>query len=211
MKTSVLTLLLASFIVSGCGHVGRYRQDYVMLQVSQTQATLDGKALVVTESIENHKVYSEHPSSLTGSATTYEAKLGEYLRDITLAVLKRKFKGGAEESSSVPNESDYRIVIKPKILNFDYRYNQLKNLGIWITPESKIDLYVYLYDGNGTQIMEKEYKGDYISGGGYVVHFRPGEKINRAVHLAILDTVEQMVQDIESILKEKISRSGRTP
>lgn len=187
-------------IVSGCAHTAVYKPEYVASQTAGLSPTIAGSALVVTEPAQDARVYTEHPSSFTGAGTTFRIKLGEFLRDITVEVLSKKFKGSATHASQVPAHSDYRIVVKPTILEFDYRYNQLKNLGLFITPEVKIAIQVHVYDANNQEVMAKRYESDFTSGGDYVASFKPAERINRAVHQVLFELIWQMAKDLEQHL-----------
>lgn len=198
-------LVMAAFL-TGCAHTANYRPQYVSDQLVLVRPTLEGAALVVTEPAEDQRVYSAHPSSWTGAALTFEATLGEFLRDMTVDVLSRKFKGPVRHAAQLPTEAagSYRIVVRPKILHFDHRYNQLKSLGMYVTPEAKIVLFVRLYDAQGRQLLEKTYESDYTSGGGYVVSLKPAERINRAVHRNLFDLILRMANDIEQHLQAHV-------
>jgi uncharacterized lipoprotein YajG len=196
MRTTVW-VWLSVLLVTGCSHTGSYRQQYVSLELAVIEASLDGKALVVTDPKADERVYAVHPSSLTGRTSVYRAKLGAFLRRITVSALQEKFREGADHSVIRPNESPYRMTIEPTIVDYDYRYNQLRNLGLWITPEAKITIRVSIYNESGHLVMQQQYESTYRSGGGYAVDFRPGEKINKATHQAIVEVVKRMIEDIE--------------
>jgi len=121
-------------------------------------------------------------------------------KNIALEVFSKKFKEGAYHSNKLENTQNYSIVIRPEILNYDYRYNQLKNLGFAITPEAKIDLFVYLYDKQGKLVLEKKYESEYLSGGSYMVSFSPHEKVNKAIHEVIYNLLNNISHDVEATL-----------
>lgn len=201
MKRLVVVVLLA-WGAAGCGHVAQYRTEYVTSQIRHFTPSIDGEAVVVTDPAQDEKLYSEHPSSLTGMATTFEANVGWFLREIMVKVLSHKFMGGAKYAHELPQGTEtYRVVVKPKILNFDYRYNQLKNLGFAVTPEAKVELQVSVFDRAGSTLLEKRYESDFVSGGTYVADFQPAEKVNRAVHRALVELANQVAEDIEQALR----------
>ncbi len=196
-----LAILIPLFLAVGCAHTAQYKPEYVREEIDRIQPTIQGTALVVTEPVDDAKLYSQHPSSWTGKTNTFNVKLGEFLRDITVAALSKKFEGGAKSSNAMPTDSNYRVVVKPRILNFDYRYNQLKNLGMAITPEAKIDISVAVYDSTSKKVMEKTYQSnEYVSGGGYVMSMQPAEKVNKAIHQTLYLLVWKMTKDIEEYL-----------
>lgn len=203
--------LLPVMLLSGCAYTAQYKPSYINEEAWRLQPTIPGSVVVVTDPADDMKVYSQHPSSWTGAATTFRAKLGESLREVTLAVLSRRFKGGAQHSPEVPSGSDDRVIVKPRMSTFEYRYNQLKNLGLMITPEAKVSIGVSLYAPSGETLMEKTYESDYVTGGSYVISSRPPEKVNKAVHEALYQLVWQMTKDIEEQLTtgNSIDKEGR--
>lgn len=201
MQQLVIVILLAG-ATSGCGHVASYRTEYVTSQVRHFTPRIDGEALVVTEPTQDEKRYAEHPSSLTGAATTFTAQVGLFLREIMVEVLSHTFTGGAKHAHELPQGTGtYRVAVKPTILDFDYRYNQLKNLGLAVTPEARVELQVSVFSRHGATIFEKRYESEFVSGGSYMVDFQPGEKINRAVHRALVEVTNQVADDIEQALR----------
>lgn len=201
MKRLAIVILLAC-ATSGCGHVAQYRTEYVASQIQHFTPRIDGEALVVTDPAQDAKRYAGHPSSLTGMATTFNANVGLFLREIMVKVLSHTFTGGAKYAHELPQEGrTYSVVVKPTILDFDYRYNQLKNLGFAVTPEARVDLQVSVFDQHGALLLEKRYESGFVSGGSYIVDFQPGEKINRAVHRALVEVTNEVVEDIEQVLR----------
>ena len=203
-RWSFLPLIL---LISGCASVAQYHSDYIAPQLSNMPATIPGKALVVTNPVYDEKPYTFHPSSLTGSASTFEIKLGRFLREITLSVFSKRFEEGAEHAAEVPTTSSYAIVVTPEILDFDYRYNQLKNLGFAVTPEVKIELYARFYDATGKKLFEKKYASEYRSGGSYVMSLNPPERINHSTHTTLTELAVLIANDagayISSIKTDK--------
>lgn len=200
MKKVNLLLLVIVLILCGCSYKADYTAGYVYEHIANISPTIDGKALIYTEIKEDEKVYSQKPSSLTGGASTLNIKVGEILKNIALEVFSKKFKDGAYHSNSLQHLENYAIVIQPEILNYDYRYNSLKNLGFAITPEAKIDLRVFLYDNQGKLISEKKYESEYLSGGSYMVNFSPHEKVNKAVHEILYNLLIKVSDDVENTL-----------
>ena len=188
--------------MAGCGHTASYRDSYVMAHIKNFQPTIQGQALVVTEPARDDQVYSAHPSSLTGALLTFDAKAGYFLRETMVKVLSYAFIGGATHANTVPQDTHaYRIIVKPMLHTFDYRYNQLKNLGFAITPEASVAVQVSVLDSAGQVLLDKRYESGYVSGGAYVVDLNPPEKINQALHRALTETANQVAQDIEAALR----------
>ncbi len=199
--------LLASFtlvaVFSGCTTTVHYNPDYLEHAFKSVEPSIDGKALIVTEEKNDYRFYSQSPSSLTGAALKTVGNFGQHLSEIAQSYFDRSFTVGAAHSNEVSANGNYRLIIQPEIVRFDYRYNGLKNLFFAITPESKLDLYVAVYDGDGVMLFEKKYVSDYVSGGTYLVSFKPAEKINKSIHKALLKLMTEVSEDIESELYRK--------
>ncbi len=187
-------------LLSGCTTMVRYNPDYITQDLPTFEGVYDGKALVVTSIEDDNKIYSQKPSSFTGSANTIQLKLGNYIKNIAVEVLSQMFREGADHSTEIPESSDYRIIIEPKINSFDYKYNQLKNLGFAITPETQVVIDVTLFDSSGNLLLEKTYDSGLISTGTYVASLDPPEKINSNVHSAMYNLMLEATADIEQHL-----------
>ena len=199
-----LIVAVVAGVTAGCGHTAEYRTTYVMSHIRHFQPTIQGEALVVTEPTQDEKIYSAHPSSLTGFAMSFDAKAGYFLREIMVKVLSYQFIGGAQHASVLPQDAHaYRVIVKPILNTFDYRYNQLKNLGLAITPEAKVVVHVSVLDSQGQLLLDRQYESGFVSGGSYVVDFQPAEKINHALHRALTEIANQVAQDIEAALRPK--------
>jgi hypothetical protein len=205
-KAISLLFILFALTLSNCSYSTNYNASYISEELANVSQTIDGKALIFTETKEDEKVYNQKPSSLTGGGTTLSAKVGEVLRNISLEVFSKKFSEGAYHSNNLDDTENYSIVIKPEVLNYDYRYNQLKNLGFAITPEVKIDLFVFLYDKQRKLLLEKKYESEYLSGGSYLASFSPHEKVNKAIHMTIYNLLNEVSYDIEATLLRQASK-----
>ncbi len=195
-----LIVLSSSFLFVGCAFKGQYQPELLSKQLSSLEAKYDGKALVVTSLEDDQKNYNQGPTSLTGAATKLNVNVGSYLKEISVEVFSRLFKEGAIHSNDNNHSGNYTIVINPKILNYEWRFNQLKNLGFAITPETKIDLVVTLKDSKGNTLLNKEYKSDFTSGGTYLASIKPHEKVNKSIHQSIYNLLINVASDIEKIL-----------
>ena len=195
-----LSLSILGFLLVGCAFKGQYQPKLLSQQLSLIEAKFDGQALVLTDSKEDLKLYQQGPSSLTGAATSLSINVGGYLKDISVEVFSRLFKEGAIHSNNENESGEYVVIIKPEILNYDWRFNQLKNLGFAITPETKIDLLVTLKDSKGKVLLEKKYESDYLSGGSYLASIKPHEKVNKSVHQSIYNLLMLVAEDIGGIL-----------
>ena len=107
---------------------------------------MQGKGLIYTTSEDDNYLFKGPPTSFTGSATTLEVPLGKMTKEIAILVFKDTFKDGHQSTNALEKLHEYELVFYPKVVQFSYAYNQLKNLGFAITPQVRIVLNVKLYD-----------------------------------------------------------------
>lgn len=188
--------LAASGVLSGCAPVATYNPAYISHAKFAEAEKLNGRILIYTEKTDDDVPYMGKPTSFTGSGTTLTIPLGMITREIAVIVFGDLFLGGAERSNSLTNLTSYRLVLKPKIINFSYEYNQLKNLGFAITPTVIATLDVSLLDGKGTASWTRSYFSGTVETDAYIVSGAPGEEIGKAAHKAIYDLMLKAVKDI---------------
>lgn len=188
----VIGILLMTLLLAGCSYNAGFNSTYLPPKGVTSKA--DEPILVVMTKEEQNWVYSDHPTSFTGSASTLTIPLGDITKQIALEVFSRHF-SAATLASELPGDSSYRLVVNPRIQHFEYAYNQLKNLGFAITPEIHIDLTVKLFDSAGDPIQEKTYSSGLRTGDSYMVSGSPHEKINETVHKTLFELMELAAAD----------------
>ena len=202
MKTTALGISL--LFLAGCAHVAQYEPRYVASSMQHFSPTVTGKALVITDAAQDEQVYAVHPSSLTGATSTFQATVGAFLRDVFLEVFSHTFSNGSSHAHERSQEAGTAtVVVKPQLLTFDYRYNQLKNLGLMITPEARVQVRVAIADGEGRPLSDQTYDSGFVSGGSYALDFKPAEKINRALHRALVTIAEAAAKDAGETLSRQ--------
>lgn len=167
------------------------------------QPLVNGKALIYTEAADDQYVFSGHPTSFTGSGTTLSIPLGLITKQIAIIVFGKIFREGADSANSIDKATNYTVVVTPKVTHFEYAYNQLKNLGFAITPETRLTLNVKLFDKNNKLIFEKSYDSSLASGETYVISGEPDEKVNQIVHKTLFDLMRQAAMDAAQVIADK--------
>ena len=205
MKFPLLALFVSVAAFSGCTTTVRYNPEYLNQSFRNVEPSIEGKALIVTEEKKEYRFYSQSPSSVTGAAMKVVGNFGQHLSEIAQSYFERSFREGVDRSYELKTDDNYRLIIQPEIVRFDYRYNGLKNLFFAITPESKIDLYVAIYDVEGALVFEKKYVTPYTSGGTYLISFKPAEKINKSIHKALFQLMIEVSDDVEDYLESEQS------
>jgi len=189
--------LFLALLLGGCSFKAGYNSTY--LPPEGVIAKVDEPILIVMTKDEQEWVYSGHPTSFTGGATTLTIPLGNITKQIALEVFSRRFKS-AELAHELPADSEFRLALNPRIKHFEYAYNQLKNLGFAITPEVQLDLTVKLLNSAGKHAFEKTYSSGLRSGSSYMISGSPHEKINATIHKTLFELMELAAKDTEGYL-----------
>ena len=200
MKRAYLICVLALFICTGCQFSGYYHQNYLPADQTMGEA-VPGKGLILTEVSDDNYDFKAGPTSLTGSATQLGLPLGVITREIARVVFGRVFADGVDHSNELKNPTSYKLIIKPRTVSLEYRYNQLRNLGFAVTPQVNIRLEVTLLDNSKKILLRKNYDSGYTSGDTYFVSGAPGENVNRAVHKVLYQLLKQAVTDAQTLLR----------
>ena len=133
---------------------------------------------------------------MTGSATTAEVPLGIIVREAARAAFADVFRGGADASNSVASASGYRVIVRPKPLQYSYQYNQIRNLGFVITPIVEMQIDVSVLDAAGATVWERNYVSGEVTAPSYMINLKPEEEINRATHSAAYNLMSKAASDI---------------
>lgn len=199
----IAVLFSALAFVSGCSHVATYNPAYITGQTTDLQLSIDGKALVYTTTEDDAYIFSGHPTSFTGGGTTLELPLGKITREVAIAVFNKMFKGGVDTAQALPQTGDYRLIMRPRVTQFEYAYNQLKNAGFAITPQTRITLEVSLLNSQGQVLLQKQYDSGLRDGETYIVSGSPAETINQTVHVVLASLMKNAAWDASAILADQ--------
>ncbi len=188
--------LAALLLVSGCTYPLKYDPAYLAAARRPVETQIDGKALIYTTPQEDAYVFSGHPTSFTGSGTTAELPLGVIVREAARAAFADVFRGGADESNSLDGAQGYRVVVRPHSTQYEYQYNQLKNLGFAITPIVAMQLDVLVVDAAGATIWQRTYASGEVTAPSYMINMKPEEAIDKVTHKAAYDLMARAAGDI---------------
>lgn len=195
LRAAIACALLAAAL-SGCAYNVAYNPGYVAAARRPAAQVAEGRVLVLTERADDAYVYTGNPTSFTGSATTLTIPLGEITRRIAVTVYGDVFKGGAEASNELGEAGRYTLVIHPKLVNYSYEYNQLKNIGFAITPTVRVSIKVALLGADGKPAWEKIYESGDVEGESYMISGSPEEEIDKTTHKAIYDLLVRSTADV---------------
>lgn len=187
--TAVIAL---SFLASGCAYNVGFKSSY--LPEHSPSGKLDEMVLIFMTSEQEQWVYSGHPTSFTGGATTLTVPLGNITKQVTIIVFSRYFEQ-VDYADNMDQASQYRIVVTPNVNHFEYAYNQLKNLGFAITPQMELDLHVAWYDATGNELLDKTYSTGKTEGESYMMSGSPEEKLNHILHKSLAELMTQAAEE----------------
>ena len=164
----------------------------------------DQVLLLMSDEEENY-VYTGSASSFKGGSEELTVPLGKILREVSEEILEDRFSGGISFSNDFASSSEYLVTLHPSIAGFSYGYYQLRNLGLWITPQVEVSLNVEILDAAGQSIFEKGYESGTVIGDGYFQSFSAPEKINNLLHQTIYNLLEQSFIDAKPLVIESLS------
>lgn len=185
--------LIAVSLSSACAYQAGYNPTYIPDEEPE-YISADEVLLVIPDEVEDF-VYSGSPSSLTGGGTTLTIPLGVILKEVSEEILEDRFSGKVGFANEFRAGEQYRLALEPRIKRFDYKYNQLKNLGFAITPEVELDLDVTILDAQGQAIYQQLYESGRVSGDTYFISGSPSEKVNQTIHRVLYDLLERSFAD----------------
>lgn len=196
-QTAAAFATVALMLLSGCAYNVGYNSTY--LPAAQPHQKTPGKVLVYMPDKDANRVFKGHPTSFTGGGTTLTIPLGDITRQIAVRAFSNEFTS-VTAADTIKNQADYTVVVQPRVQHFEYAYNQLKNLGFAITPETRVDLSVKASDRQGRTIIDKVYQSGKIEGETYMASASPAEKVNAAVHKTLWKLMNDAIADIKAKL-----------
>jgi hypothetical protein len=195
-----MLLVVAIALVSGCAHTGAYDASYLAAARKPADQIVDGKVLIVTSQEDDQYLFNGHPTSFTGSATTLSLPLGQIVKEAAKAAFGDRFKDGADTATTVQSTEGYRVVVAPKVNNFSYAYNQLKNLGFAITPTVEASAHVRVLNPDGSVKTEKEYASGPVEAPSYMLSTKPSDTITKLTHRVVYELMVKAADDVMPLL-----------
>jgi hypothetical protein len=192
-------LLLAAVCVlalGACAMTSSYNQSYLAAARRSAALQADGRALIVTTAEDDAYVYSGHPTSFTGAATTLTMPLGSIIKESATAAFADTFKGGAEAGHVIKDADRYVVIVAPKLKSFSYEYNAAKNVGFAITPTASVVVDLRVLDAKGEARWQRSYQSGPVEGPAYVLNTSPQEEVSKVTHKALYDLFSAAAADI---------------
>ncbi len=106
------------------------------------------------------------------------------------------FSEGVVQTRDISYIDSYLVVITPRVRNFSYAWNQLKNLGLLVTPQVDISISVDILDSERNNILSNTYTSGTKDGDSYFSGGFPAERINKLAHEVITELLNQAASDV---------------
>lgn len=187
--------LLLFVSITSCTSSLSYNPSYEGRMMPIPGEQLDGRAVILTTEVDDNYVFNGNPTSFTGSATNISIPLGLITKEIAQHAFERMFSEGVVQTRDISSINDYLVVITPRVRNFSYAYNQLRNVGMAVTPQVDISLSVDVLDSEGNNIRSNTFTSGIKNGDTYAMSMNPGERINRLAHEVITELLNQAASD----------------
>jgi hypothetical protein len=168
-------------------------------------AQLEGRAVILTTEADDNYVFTGNPTSFTGGGTSIAIPLGLITKEIAQHTFERMFSDGVVQTRNIDSISTYRVVITPRIRNFSYAYNQLRNAGLLVTPQVDISLSVDVLDSQGNNIRSNTFISGTKDGDTYLMSGNPAERINRLTHEVVTELLNQAASDVYFLIANRES------
>ncbi len=186
----------------GCAYQTAYNSTYVPDEPSGHWSSND--AMVVMSEDDFNYTYKGSPSSFTGGGTTLEIPMGYIIREISMEVLRDRFSGEIGFANDVMPDR-YQLALRSSIEKWDYKYNQLRNLGFAIMIQAELDLQVEILDASGNVIFDQTYASGLVDGQSFMMSFGPEEKVSALLHELIYGHLEQALDDARPAISQALN------
>lgn len=194
--SKLLSVAFGVLVLGACAMTSSYNQSYLAAARRSAAIQADGRALIVTTSEDDAYVYSGHPTSFTGGATTLTMPLGSIIKESAAAAFADTFKGGADAGNAIKDADRYVVIVAPKLKSFSYEYNAAKNVGFAITPTASVVIDVRVLDAKGETRWQRSYPSGPVEGPAYVLNTSPQEEVSKVTHKALYDLFSAAAADV---------------
>ena len=201
LKVAFLTL--AAAFIAGCKTVA-YNPSYIRPVAEGVTPRYPGKLLILTSPSEDQYVFHGHPDSLTGCAWNLKVPFGEMVKKSSGEIYGHLFQSGYE-FGSVANSNDFAVSIHPKIEDFAWRMNQLKNFGFAITPQIKMTLDLNLLSADQKVLLRRQYESGWVNGNSYVITLAPFDAVSVVIHKTLANLMVDSIRDFDAALRPDAS------
>ena len=201
-KWAILSILL---VITSCTTSLNYNPSYQGSINPIPGPQLPGRAVILTTEVDDNYVFEGNPTSFTGGASSIRIPLGLITKEIAQNTFERMFRGGVIQTRDAGLISDYSVAITPVVRNFSYAYNQLRNVGMLVTPQVDLSISVDILDTEGNILRSNTFVSGTKEGDSYFMSGNPGERINQLAHEVVTELLNQAASDVYFLLSNRES------
>jgi len=203
MAPTKLTAVFLLFLITSCTTSLAYNPAFEGTLAPIPGAQLNGRGVILTTEVDDNYVFVGNPTSFTGGGTGISIPLGLITKEIAQHAFERMFSEGVVQTRNLDFISSYEIVITPRVTNFSYAYNQLKNAGFLVTPQVDISISVDIFDSEKNNIRSNIFTSGTKDGDSYAFSGNPAERINRLAHEVVTELLNQAASDVYYLIANK--------
>ncbi len=149
--------------------------------------------LLITENTRRY-VFRGKPESFTAGARPHEFPLGETLELASKIIFSELFKD-VSLIRSLEEGQHFKLIIKPQIDDFHFRYDQLSHAGFAVSCLSSIKVTIILFSG-GAKIWEKTIESPEVRKGPWMVNIDYEKDMGESASEALVFTLNQIALEI---------------
>jgi hypothetical protein len=149
--------------------------------------------LLITEKTRQY-VFRGKPESFTAGARPHEFPLGETLELASEIIFSELFKD-VSLIRSLEEGRHFKLIIKPQIDDFHFRYDQLSHAGFAVSCLSRIKVTITLFSED-TKIWEKTIESPDVKRGPWMVNIDYERDIGESASEALVYTLNQIALEI---------------
>jgi hypothetical protein len=200
-------LVFAPLVLGGCSFQGGLNTTYYQYAAHAYTTKIPGKGAIEMSAADQKETFTGKPTSFTGGGSTLTLPLGQITMEAAKLAFNDVFTQGVQVVESVPTQG-YVATIRPKVTQYSYEYNQLKNVGFAITPTAVLTLDVTLRDGAGQTVWQKKFESGVYEGPAYMMSGSPGEEISKTTHRAIMKVMQDAADEVQKEMVVRVKANG---
>lgn len=210
MFRKLFLLVVSCVAVTACSHNVGLNPQYLQSD-RELDASISGSGAVLMQSDVRDSIVSSGPTSYTGSATSLSAPVGLIVSEAAVAAFEDAGLSSIVSISENDASGNFDFIIEPQITSYSYKYDQLSNLGMAVTPKVSLSIRIRVSDADGNTLMNETYTRQDYHRGAYIASFEPHEKVNMTLHEAAFDIMIEAANDLAVLIDRTTSSPEAAP
>ena len=199
----VAVLAVGALGLGGCAFQGGVNPNHFKYESRVYDGPIRGRALIEMPKAVQDEKFIGKPTSLTGAATNLTLQIGEITREAATLAFGNVFSDGVKVVESASGQMGHVAVVRPRVTQFSYEYNALRNAGFAITPTAVVDLELVLVANSGKPIFTRSFPSGNVEGPTYFLSGSPGDEISKAAHQAVMKVMQDAADATHRELKKE--------